>query len=342
MRGLCIFVNMNEQIEIKNVLICGIGAIGSIFANKFSEADVPLKILVDKRRLEQYSQNPPVINGKKLDLDYVLPENRDYKADFDGRGVLTNAHGEENHAFPNRQQSKTADLIIIATKYSGLHEAVKNIENFVGENTIIISLLNGISSEEIIAEKYGWEKVLCSNFLGHSSVRTGNEVKAGTLNLVVFGSTEPNDERVARLKNFFVKVGIDYKIAEDIKRAMWLKFALNVSCNQLSAITCQNFGQMLSNPKMLSLIENIIKEVAAVAKATGVNNTETILDECLADLKLMSPDGKTSMLQDIEAGRKTEVEMFAGTMVCLGKQHTIPTPYNQVMLELIEAMEVFD
>ena len=75
--------------------------------------------------------------------------------------------------------------------------------------------------------------------------------------------------------------------------------------------------------------------LADAAKAEGVNNTESMIDETLRHLQLI-PDGKTSMLQDVEAGRKTEVDMFAGTMIQFGKKHSIPTPYNCMIKEFID------
>ena len=72
------------------------------------------------------------------------------------------------------------------------------------------------------------------------------------------------------------------------------------------------------------------------AKAEGVNNTEDMIEKTIEHLKTMMPEGKTSMLQDVEAGRKTEVDMFAGTIVTLGEKHGIPTPCNKVLKEMIE------
>ena len=80
----------------------------------------------------------------------------------------------------------------------------------------------------------------------------------------------------------------------------------------------------------------VMKEVQAIAKAEGVKNSEAMIDETVAHLHTMIPEGKTSMLQDVEAGRKTEVDMFAGTVIQLGIKHNIPTPYNKVLKEMVE------
>ena len=80
-------------------------------------------------------------------------------------------------------------------------------------------------------------------------------------------------------------------------------------------------------------------EVVAIAQKEGVKNTNSLLEDAFKVFDTMCAEGKTSMLQDIEAGRKTEVEIFAGTVIELGEKYNIPTPYNQVLKEMIEILE---
>lgn len=300
--------------EIKKVLVCGIGAVGSIYADKINQFDFDsLRVLVDEKRLEKYQKNPKIYNGKILDLKYVLPSETSYKA----------------------------DLIIIATKFDGLASVIKNLKNFIKEDTVIISLLNGVISEEIIAKEYGWRNLLTSYFIGHSAMRDGNNITFDGVGKIVFGVQDKNltnEANVIRLSKYFDKVGIDYEIPEDMLRSYWLKYMLNVACNQLSAICRVTFGQMQSDEKCLSFIKNVMAEVIAVAHSKGVN-VEGIEQEAIEALKKMIPEGKTSMLQDIEAGRKTELALFATAMIEFGTQLKIPTPYNKIMKELIEIIE---
>lgn len=298
--------------EIKKVILCGLGAIGTIYADKLEKFDAEnFKVLVDEARLERYKKNPIKFNGRQLNFDYILPSEEDFKA----------------------------DLIILATKFAGLKDAIKNIKNFVKEDTVILSLLNGVTSEDIIADVYGKDKMLYSYFIGHSSVRCGNSVTHDDVNTIVFGAENNLSENVVAVKNFFDKVGINYKIPDDIKRSMWLKFMLNVSANQPTAILRMTFGDMFENTHFMKFAESIMREVQSVAKAEGVQNTETMVDEALKHLMTMTPEGKTSMLQDVEAGRKTEVDMFAGTVIELGKKHGISTPYNKILSEMIGIIE---
>lgn len=299
--------------DIKNVLICGIGAVGSIYANKIQNFDAEnFRVLVDKQRYERYIKNPTIFNGKELNFNYILPDDNNFKA----------------------------DLIIIATKYDGLFDVIENIKNFVQDDTVIMSLLNGVTSEKIIAQTYGREKLLYSYFIGHSAVRTGRNIVHDDVNTIVYGSENSADfDNVQRVKKYFERVGINYKIPEDIIHSLWLKFMLNVAANQTTAILRFTFGEFLENDKCMEFAINLMKEVQLVAKAEGVKNTDVMIDETIENLNKMIPDGKTSMLQDVEAGRKTEVEMFAGTVIKLGLEHGIATPYNKIVKEMIEIIQ---
>ena len=297
--------------DIKNILICCIGAVGSIYADKIQTfAKDNLRVLVDEARMEKYTKNPVVFNGRELHFNYVLPQETDFKA----------------------------DLIIIATKFSGLLDARNNIENFVKDDTVILSLLNGVTSEEILAEKYGEDKLLLSYFIGHSAIREGRNITHDDVNTIVFGDKNNSltSENVKRVKEFFRKARINFEIPIDMTYSLWLKYMLNVSANQSTAILRMTFGEMLENKKFMDFAVNVMKEVQAVAKAEGVKNTDDMIEKTVKHLQTMMPEGKTSMLQDVEAGRKTEVDMFAGTMVKLGATHNIPTPYNKILKELVE------
>ena len=298
--------------EIKNVLICGLGAIGSIYAVNIKNClKGSLKVLVDEERLNIYKSSPLIYNDTKYDFDYLLPDEENFKA----------------------------DLIIIATKFSGFAQAKEDIRNFVKDDTIILSLLNGVTTEKELAKLYGWDKVLYSYCICHSSVRCGRSITHDGVSKIVFGENEfegNSKNNVLRVKAFFEKCGIDYEIPEDIKRSMWLKFMLNISANPISAILKMTFGEMMQNQEFINMADKIISEAQQIAMAEGIKNADTMPRDAIQLFNSMIPDGKTSMLQDIEAGRKTEIELFSGTVVKLGEKYNIQTPYNKIVKEMIE------
>lgn len=303
------FVRYNKftMKDIKNVLLCGLGAVGSVYADKFQRyCPDNFKVLVDKERLNRYTKNPILFNGNPLNCRYITPNETDFKA----------------------------DLIIVATKMTGLVAALNEMENFVQDDTIIIPLLNGVTSERIVAEKYGWSRVLYGYFIGHSAIRDGNNIIQDGVNTIVFGSETENDERVERVKVFFDNADVNYKVPQDIRRSLWGKYMLNVSANPTTALLRMTFGEMLANKPFMELAVKIMKEVQMAAKADGINNTESMIDETVAHLKTMIPDGKTSMLQDVEAGRLTEIDIFVNPVIELGKKYGFPTPYCEFLKEM--------
>ena len=296
--------------EIKKVLLCGLGAVGLTVACRVQKySSEVLKVLVDETRMEKLQQKPMKMNGEEKIFDYITPDKKDF----------------------------VADLVIISTKFNGLNSVLENIENFVGSNTLILPIINGLKAEEKIAEKYGWEKVLRGYFICHSAERIGNEVTQDGIFKIVFGSDdEMKNSKVAR---FFETVKIDFEIPEDILYAKWVKFGLNIVVNQCSCLLKMKFGEMQRSEKFIAFAKNILKEVVELAKCEGVQGCENLVDDVIKALFLMSEDGKTSMWQDIEAGKKTELDIFAGTVLELGKKHNVSTPYNQVFYEMIRLLE---
>ena len=291
---------------MKNVVLIGLGAVGLTYAVKLREkcrGKYNLKIAVDKMRLEKFTQTPPIFNGVEQKFDYILPEEK-----FD------------------------ADLIIIATKMNGLYTALNYIENFVTNETRIISLINGISSEEIIQQRFPNAIVLKSYFVGHSAMRTGNVVTQDGVGTIVV-------ERDSIIEEVFSNADINYTIPDDIDYSMWLKFCLNVITNPLSAILCMNFGELKRNKKFTEFSKKVLYEVKQIAQKKGIKNLENLEGDAYRILNKMSDDGKTSTYQDILAKRKTEIDIFSGEIIKLGKIYNVPTPYNQVLYDLIKIKE---
>ena len=296
--------------EIKKVLLCGLGAVGLTVAC-LVQKNVPdcLKVLLDENRLGKLQQKPMKMNREEKVFDYITPDKKNF----------------------------VADLVIISTKFDGLDSVLENIKNFVGSNTLILPIINGLKAEEKIAEKYGWEKVLRGYFICHSAERIGNEVTQDGIFKIVFGSDdEMKNSKVAR---FFETVKIDFEIPVDILYAKWVKFGLNIVVNQCSCLLKMKFGEMQRSEKFIAFAKNILKEVVELAKCEGVQGCENLVNDVIKALFLMSEDGKTSMWQDIEAGKKTELDIFAGTVLELGKKHNVSTPYNQVFYEMIRLLE---
>lgn len=288
--------------EIKNVIICGLGALGLTYANKLKDF-CNLKILVDEKRLEKYTKKAPVFNDIVQKFDYILPK-----------------------------EKWDTDLIIIATKSNGLDSAIEYIKNFVNKNTIILSLINGISSEEKISWAYSNAIVLNSYFIGHSAMEKDNKYYQDGVGKIVFEANE-------KLEKFFKKYNIDYEISKDIIYSQWQKLGVNIVLNQLSTIENLTVGELRNKKKYLSQARNLLDEVLAVAQNFGVKNLDNYIQDVMLSIDLIADDGITSMLQDVRKKRKTEVDIFSGEIIRLGKIYGIKTPYNEDVYNKIKLIE---
>ncbi|MEO1163292.1 MAG: ketopantoate reductase family protein [Chloroflexota bacterium] len=298
---------------IQNVLILGAGGLGAVYAKIFHEASMTTKIVARGERYDRLTKQGFFIN----DLHYQLPIIHADASDF------------------------IADFIIIGTKYYHLRDALPDVANFVGEQTVFISLLNGLTSEHIIGEMYGHEKTLLAIAMNLDAVRVKNRITHSRPPLLIFGEPDNTSlsENVQRVQTALEKVGIDYQTPIDIQRTLWWKFMVNVGMNQSSAVTGATYGRYLTEPDLQWLKESLMREVVAVAQAENVNLTEEDVTSFYKTLAMIAPDGKTSMLQDIEAGRQTEIDMFAPVVIELGEKHSIPTPVNQTILAIIRTLE---
>ena len=300
--------------EIKNVAILGAGAMGAHYAACFFEApEFSTALIARGERFDRLQQDGLVVNGKHYAIPVVNPE----------------------------QAASPMDLIIVALKHHHLSSAVHDLRNFVGPDTLLLSVMNGLDSEETLTAAYGAEKVVYAMTVGIDAVREGNQVVYSKPGTVYFGEAENTTltERVRRIQSAFDRAGIAHTTPTDMIRWMWWKFMVNVGVNQASAVMRAPYSVFQTLPDAQAVMEALMREVIQVAQVAGVNLTEQDLTDWYKFLNTLSPQGKTSMLQDIEAGRKTEVELFAGKMVSLGRQYNVPTPVNQTILDIIHVLE---
>ena len=305
--------NTNNMKEIKKVLLCGLGGVGCVCACAIKESKkLELKILVDEHRLQKYKNEPTNFNNKPYFFEYILPTNTDFKA----------------------------DLIIIATKNDGLDEAIKNIKNFIKEETIIISVLNGIHSEAKIAQTYGWKNILYSFFIGSSCIRNGRNItQDGNYEFIIGDKDNPNSENIKLLSTFFTDNNIKHKVSNHILERYWKKFMVNVGLNQVCSVENKTFKEIKKDPILVEKMKKLIWEVKLLAEAEGIEDPQRLYDSTIKFLIEDFEDATPSMLQDLRAGRKTEVDIFSGEIIKLGEKYNIETPENEKIYKEIKLIE---
>lgn len=302
-------------VSIKKVSIIGLGALGIMYGQHFSQK-LPkenVRIIADKKRIEKYQTEGVFCNGERCEFHFVTPD---------------------EHVEP-------ADLLIFTVKFNGLEEAIQSVKHHVGEHTIIISALNGIISEEMIGQVYGFEKVLYCVAQGMDAVKIDNKLTFEHKGMLVFGDRKPGilSEKTKRLSEFFKSVELPHQVDTNMPHRIWGKFMLNVGVNQTVAVYNSNYGEVQNEGEARNTMIAAMREVIAISDKAGVPLTEDDLNYWLDVLDTLSPEGKPSMAQDVDAKRLSEVELFAGTVLKLGKKYGIDTPVNKMLYEKIKEIE---
>ena len=285
------------------ILVVGLGAIGSIYATRFKEFGHEVKVLVDDKRLCRYRRDGIYFNDVKYDFDYILPSDSEFKP----------------------------ELIIIAVKYPAFKKVLKDLKNFVDNGVIILSLLNGISTEKILREEYLKAKILKSYYVGHASMRDKNRITYDGIGKIVL-------ERDDKLEELFNECEINYEFAKDIDSSMWQKFIINIGVNQTTAVLKKPY-KCFETCWARNIARGLMQEGVCIAKAEGILGTDEFINNTFKLIDDMPKDCKTSMMQDIENGQQTEVDIFAGTVIELGKKLGVLTPLNEFVYNVIKGME---
>ena len=306
--------------RIQTVLIAGAGAVGLPTAETIYKYNPDcVSILAKDDRLKRYTEDGLQLNGQKVNFRLSCGEK--------------------------------ADLIIIACKFHHLNRIIGDITPSLGPDTIILSLLNGISSEEIIGAKLGRERLPLAMILGTDAVRTnapdeGAKVAFSRRGVIHFGGAEGgNNEREERIAEFFTRAGVEFKLESNMRRTLWFKFMINVGINQVTAALRLPYGAISNKggpreiPEARELAEKAMREVISVANAEGINLNDSDIENWYKTVNGLNPEGFTSMCQDVMAKRKTELEMFSPVIMELGKKHRIPVPINETLFLQLRTIE---
>lgn len=300
---------------INTVSLIGAGAVGAFYGSRLSHflGTDKVRFIADEKRIKRYENDGIFINGERQPLTFVTPDT----------------------------DVTPADLVIVATKNTQLAEAVDAIRKHVGTHTAIISLLNGVDSEEVLAQAYGEEKILYSYVNELGSRHDGKNITVVSPGHIALG--EKNNkatEQLVAITSLLRNAGISVVTPDDILHALWYKFALNTMYNSLTALTRSSLGEMRDYPETKACLDVLFQEVVLAARTRNVILNQEDLDSIRSGIARMPFVAWTSMRQDIEAGRRTENQWFCGTVARIGREHGFPTPFATTLASLLAAYEV--
>lgn len=307
---------------IENVAIVGFGSLGAMYAGCFGAAMGPERVFVvaDMARTERYRAEAATFNGEPIRVTYLTYEEA-----------------------AERAAVQPFDVVLYAVKYGALPEAIEQSSPLVSLDTAVISVLNGITSEEVLAERFGWDRVLLCVAQQMDSRKVGAVVTAGCVGVMALGVRDPEDAaqraNLARVTEWLAAIEQPFITPADIQHQLWGKLICNVGVNQACAVYDCCFNGIHVPGEAREAMIAAMDEVAAVGRACGIALTDEDVAYWLDIIDHLNPAGMPSLRQDVLARRPTEVELFAGTINRLGAAHGIPTPQNERFYTAIKEIE---
>ncbi|MBI5018385.1 MAG: 2-dehydropantoate 2-reductase [Deltaproteobacteria bacterium] len=301
--------------------IVGAGVLGSIFGSLFSQKGFAvslIEVLVERVRLIE-----------REGLWVQMP---------DGSRVHTAVRITSAPATVG-----LCDVVMVCVKGYHTASAIRDAQPLIGADTLVLSVQNGLGNLETLAEAVGPERVI-GGITAHSGMPVSmNEVRyvGGLGPLLVIGPLDAvRRPAFERLLTALTGSGLDVHAVDDINQVIWKKLIANVATNCVAALTGLTGGQAVQHGATVQLIRGLAAELGAVARAKGIDVSELDDPGAFAVQAFASTrDNKVSMLQDVEAGRPTEIGTLNEVIVREGQRLGIATPFNEAVSLLVRGVE---
>ncbi|MEA2059555.1 MAG: ketopantoate reductase family protein [Thermodesulfobacteriota bacterium] len=298
------------------ITIIGAGAMGSLFGSMLAKAGEPV-VFVDI-----WKEHVDAINAGGLGVEYNGKiERTEIKA-------LTSVH-----------DAPKSDLVIIFVKSYQTAEAAVQALTSLKDSGMVLTLQNGMGNADIISRYVSPERVIAgttscgATILGPGLIRNAG---AGPTLIGLWSKNNPCD--IEKIKDMFCRAGIDTRIDDNIYKVIWKKLVINVGINAVTALTGIKNGSIFDLPSTWELVRSAVTEACEVASAHGVTFSQKMGEQVFTVAKATGYN-RSSMGQDVDHGRQTEINAINGAVVRLAEEKNIPVPVNATLTALVETLQ---
>lgn len=301
------------------VAVLGSGAMGSLFGGLLA-ADGASVTLIDV-----WEEHVEALRSDGLRME--TPEGRERKIDVAATTDPTSVD--------------EPDLVLVFVKSIHTAEAIEDAAPMLSDADVL-TVQNGLGNPETIAEHLDRERILAGvTAHGSTLVGPGRIRHAGRGETTIGRYFVDNDDRVRTIADRFSEAGIDTDVSENVRTAIWEKVLVNVGINAATALARVRNGLLVTEPPGRRLVDRAIDEALAVAEAEGHDLDSDLKDHVLS-IAEATGSNKSSMRQDVEAGRRTEIETLNGEIVRRAERHDVETPVNRTLADLLRLAERAD
>ncbi|NOT22180.1 MAG: 2-dehydropantoate 2-reductase [Nitrospiraceae bacterium] len=299
---------------MKQILMVGAGSVGGFFGAQLAKANLPVSFLLRPKTLAAVKQNGLTIRSAQGSFSVHPPASSD-----------------------PRELAKP-DLIILSVKAYDLDEVLTQIQPVMTERTVILTLQNGVDTEDRIVARFHRDCVVGGIAFIYSKIVEPGVIDHYKRGAVSIGELMGHHSaRVLAIADLFKQAGIPCQLADDIRRSKWEKMCWNCVFNPLTVLIDDKVAKALDHPEMLRVIHQIVGEIVAVAATVKVPLADDMADKVVRWTQEIR-DIHTSMYDDWKAGRQTEIDYLNGYVAKLGRQLGIPTPLNEMLTAVIKTI----
>ena len=294
-----------------NIVIVGAGAIGSLFGALLAK------------------KNTVVLVGRTPHINAI----RCNGLNITGK---THLHVKLPAVESIKDVSISANLIILTVKSYDTEAAIKQIIPIIQEETMVLSLQNGLDNIEKMKHIIDKDRILASvTTHGAILMHPGVVRHTGRGRTILGVLDDSQSKQLENIVNLFNEVGIETQASNEIMKEIWAKAIINSSINPLTAFfDCKN-GYLLENPLLEKTVENICEESTCIAQAEGISLDDIEMIQRTKEVIRDTANNHSSMQQSVSQGKKTEIDSINGKLITIGKKHRIDTPLNKILVELI-------
>lgn len=299
-----------------NVLVVGCGALGSLLAFKMLRAGIPVRVL--QRKGAQYDALKT--GGIRF---------------FDSEGRMERVFCEVVSVLDGREP---VDLALVTVKTYQTEEAAMTLQGQLAEKGIALTLQNGLGNAEILAKVLGAERVAAGICTYGAHRRGPGEIAWGGDGVIRFGPWKAGVD-VSAVEELLRRAGMETLLEGDPRKALWEKVILNAAVNPVSALTRTKNGLLLESSETLDLVFQLVEEGVLAARSAGEKIETGPMRDLVRSVLEKTANNRTSMLQDVENGRRTEAEAILGRLLSIARQKGNDLIRMQTLYALIRGVE---
>jgi 2-dehydropantoate 2-reductase len=243
----------------------------------------------------------------------------------------------KGQALGDTSKAGEQELVLFTVKMYHNPGAIEAARPMIGQNTIVLTLQNGIDNGEQLAQALGAEHVMIGSVYLEGRIKEPGVVTQGGPGAGAFGEMQPGiTERGQRLSSVFQEAGWRMELHENMVGMLWKKFAYLSGSAAMCAASNATYGEMRAIPETRDIIKRAVAEVLDVGRARGAPIMEDSLEWAMNSLDNFPAQGLASLAKDFREGRPVELEGLTGTVVRLGREAGVPTPINDTLYAVLK------